>query len=37
MIPHIRRLIELWRIAAHYRLDRLEAKIQQLQNQFNPQ
>lgn len=23
MIPHIRRLIELWRIAAHYRLDTL--------------
>ena len=23
MIPHISRLLELWRIAAHYRLDTL--------------
>ena len=23
MIPHVTRLLELWRIAAHYRLDTL--------------
>ena len=38
MIPHIRRLIELWRIAAHYRLDTLvpaediHAKVRPLLN-----